>query len=98
MNDATYRRPVTAAAILGSRVAALQRTGQYCFTLNGFPYGGFHATSVKAGVFQPTWADTARCDYTIDLATILAEFLPDDVSVGSISTLPLGRSCARPAH
>lgn len=65
---------------------ALQRTGQYCFTLNGFPYGGFHAPSVKAGVFQPTWADTARCDYTIDLATILAELLPD-VSVGSISTL-----------
>jgi sugar phosphate isomerase/epimerase len=71
-------------------IGALDRAGLYCFTLNGFPYGGFHAPRVKERVFEPTWADAARLDYTIDLATILAELLPDDVAVGSISTLPLG--------
>jgi sugar phosphate isomerase/epimerase len=71
-------------------IDALVGEGLYCFTLNGFPYGGFHAPSVKERVLEPTWADTARRDYTIDLATILAEILPDDVDVGSISTVPLG--------
>ncbi|HEU0031978.1 MAG TPA: metabolite traffic protein EboE [Kofleriaceae bacterium] len=69
---------------------ALEDHGLYCFTLNGFPYGGFHAPRVKHAVFEPTWADAARVDYTIDLATILAELLPDDVATGSISTVPLG--------
>jgi sugar phosphate isomerase/epimerase len=70
--------------------AALDRAGLYCFTLNGFPYGGFHAPRVKEYVLEPTWADAARLDYTVDLAAILAELLPDDVECGSISTLPLG--------
>jgi len=71
-------------------IAALDGEGLYCFTLNGFPYGGFHAPRVKERVFQPARADHPRLDYTIDLATILAELLRDDVAVGSISTLPLG--------
>jgi sugar phosphate isomerase/epimerase len=71
-------------------VRALDRAGLYCFTLNGFPYGSFHGPRVKERVFEPTWADAARLDHTIDLATILAELLSDDVAVGSISTLPLG--------
>jgi sugar phosphate isomerase/epimerase len=69
---------------------ALDDAGLYCFTLNGFPYGGFHAPRVKERVFEPSWAQVARLDYTIDLATILAELLPDDVALGTISTLPLG--------
>jgi sugar phosphate isomerase/epimerase len=69
---------------------ALEAQGLYCFTLNGFPYGGFHAPRVKERVFEPTWAETARLDYTLDLAAILAELLPDDVLHGSISTVPLG--------
>jgi len=80
-NDSRRRRDL---------VRALEGAGLYCFTLNGFPYGGFHAPRVKERVFEPTWADVARLDYTIDLATILADLLPDDVAVGSISTLPLG--------
>jgi sugar phosphate isomerase/epimerase len=69
---------------------ALDREQLYCFTLNGFPYGGFHAPRVKEQVFLPTWADPARVDYTIDLARILTELLPDDVDRGTISTVPLG--------
>jgi len=69
--------------------AALAAEQLYCFTLNGFPYGGFHAPRVKEQVFEPSWAQPARLDYTLDLATILAELLPDDVANGSISTVPI---------
>src|SRR5262245_26697388 len=77
-------------AALRALRAALDEAGLYCFTLNGFPCGGFHAPRVKERVFEPTWAEPARADYTIELAAILAALLPDDVGYGSISTLPLG--------
>lgn len=69
---------------------ALAAEGLYVFTLNGFPFGGFHAPQVKARVFEPSWADAARVDYTLDLAELLVELMPDDVARGSISTVPLG--------
>jgi sugar phosphate isomerase/epimerase len=77
-------------AVLAALRAALDSEGLYVFTLNGFPYGGFHAPRVKERVFEPTWAEAARVEYTLDLAAILAELLPDDVACGSISTVPLG--------
>jgi sugar phosphate isomerase/epimerase len=83
------------AADAGRRRAlrqALDDAGLACFTLNGFPYGGFHAPRVKERVFVPGWDDGARVRYTIDLATILVDLLPDDVSEGTISTVPLGHA------
>ena len=71
---------------------ALDAEGLYCFTLNGFPYGGFHGPRVKELVFLPSWADGARIAYTATLASILAKLLPDDLDGGSISTVPLGPS------
>jgi sugar phosphate isomerase/epimerase len=59
-------------------------------TLNGFPYAGFHDTTVKKAVYSPDWTEQARLDYTVDLAHILAALLPADAVRGSISTLPLG--------
>src|SRR5258707_9569227 len=35
--------------------AELEADGLYCFTLNGFPYGAFHATRVKERVYLPDW-------------------------------------------
>ncbi len=84
------------ADALASLREALDEAGLYCFTLNGFPYGGFHAPRVKERVFEPSWASGARVDYTIDLAEILAALLPDDVAVGSISTVPLGPATVDP--
>jgi sugar phosphate isomerase/epimerase len=69
---------------------ALASEGLYCFTLNGFPFGGFHAPRVKEKVFLPGWDDPERLAYTKALAEILVELLPDDVAAGSISTVPLG--------
>ena len=59
-------------------------------TLNGFPYGDFHAEVVKHAVYEPHWADPRRLAYTIDLAHLLADLLPDGTTDASISTLPVG--------
>ncbi|GLR71795.1 xylose isomerase [Agaribacter marinus] len=58
-------------------------------SLNGFPYGDFHQKVVKQQVYLPTWAELSRLEYTQQLAIVLANCLPDDVSFGAISTLPI---------
>jgi len=67
----------------------LDARGLEVYTLNAFPYGGFHDDVVKHNVYRPEWTDAARLRYTIDCATVLADLLPDSASYGSISTLPL---------
>ncbi|GIJ78408.1 Xylose isomerase-like TIM barrel [Micromonospora phaseoli] len=58
-------------------------------TLNGFPYAAFQAPVVKGAVYQPDWTTAGRLGYTLDLARVLADLLPDDAERGSVSTLPL---------
>jgi len=65
----------------------LGRENLYVFTINGFPWGQFHGTAVKEDVYRPDWRTPERRDYTIRLADILAELLPEGVT-GSISTVP----------
>ncbi|WP_077800655.1 metabolite traffic protein EboE [Streptomyces sp. JHA26] len=67
----------------------LDRHGLEVVTLNGFPYEGFGAGEVKYRVYRPDWADPRRLDHTLALARILAALLPDDVTEGTVSTLPL---------
>ncbi len=69
---------------------SLRDRGLYLFTLNGFPYGGFHSASVKERVYAPDWTTPERREYTLDLANLLAECLPEGFEEGTISTLPLG--------
>lgn len=59
-------------------------------TLNGFPYGNFHQAVVKQKVYLPTWADTKRLNYSLELAKFYASLMADTCTIGSISTLPLG--------
>lgn len=66
----------------------LQEEDCYIFTMNGFPYGGFHRTVVKDAVHSPDWTTGERVDYTVRLANILAQLLPGQTE-GSISTSPL---------
>jgi hypothetical protein len=69
----------------------LSTHGMYVFTLNGFPYGGFHQERVKERVYAPDWASSERLSYTRALARVLAELLPDEPGLyGSVSTVPLG--------
>ncbi|MDF5708892.1 MAG: metabolite traffic protein EboE [Nostoc sp. S4] len=60
----------------------------YVFTLNGFPYGGFHHQVVKDQVYAPDWSKQERLNYTLNLTQILANLLPTGLD-GGISTLPL---------
>lgn len=69
--------------------AALDRAGLEVVTLNGFPYQGFGDQHVKYRVYRPDWTEDARLDHTADLARLLANLLPDDVTEGTVSTLPL---------
>jgi sugar phosphate isomerase/epimerase len=85
-----------AATLAGDRAEcarlrqALRSRGLEVVTLNGFPYRAFHAPVVKHAVYRPDWTTPERLRYTLDLAQVLAELLPDDAARGSVSTLPLG--------
>lgn len=61
---------------------------RYVFTLNGFPFGPFHGTPVKASVYRPDWTQPERLAYTRQLADLLARWVPAG-QTGSISTVPL---------
>ncbi|GAA2368894.1 xylose isomerase [Catellatospora methionotrophica] len=67
----------------------LDLRGLEVVTLNGFPYQSFQAEVVKHAVYHPDWTTPERLRYTLDLAVVLADLLPDDAVRGSISTLPL---------
>lgn len=66
----------------------LEQEGGYVFTMNGFPYGGFHHTRVKDQVHAPDWTTRDRVEYTLRLAEILSQLLPEGMD-GGISTSPL---------
>lgn len=66
----------------------LDQHGLYVFTMNGFPFGGFHGQVVKADVHRPDWTTPARLEYTQRLSQILAYLLPEGLE-GGISTSPL---------
>lgn len=78
--------------------AALDEQGLEVVTLNAFPYGGFHDPVVKHRVYRPDWSERERLDYTLDAAAVLAALLPEDVALGSISTLPLAWHSPWPAE
>jgi hypothetical protein len=68
--------------------AWLRQNGAYVFTMNGFPYGGFHHTKVKDQVHAPDWTTRERVDYTNRLFRMLAALVPEGMT-GGISTSPL---------
>ena len=56
-------------------------------TVNGFPYGPFHGTRVKAEVYRPDWRSAERLAYTTALADLMAAIAPEGEPV-SLSTVP----------
>lgn len=71
----------------------LADNGLYVFTMNGFPFGGFHHTVVKDQVHTPDWTTEARVEYTKRLFRLLSVLLPVDelgnAIPGGVSTSPL---------
>jgi len=70
--------------------SALDEAGLCCWTANAFPFGGFHADSVKAKAFSPDWSSPERLRFSIDVAKVLLDLAPPDGSQLSVSTCPLG--------
>lgn len=66
----------------------LEEKDCYVFTMNGFPYGGFHNTVVKDQVHAPDWTTVERLDYTRLLFDQLSRLIPFEME-GGISTSPL---------
>ena len=66
----------------------LEANDCYVYTMNGFPYGGFHRTIVKDQVHSPDWTTIERLEYTRLLFSQLSSLLPEGIE-GSISTSPL---------
>lgn len=84
----TAARELSAAGT-GQFSAWLGDHGCFVPTINGFPYGSFHGGRVKEQVYLPDWRSPERTGYTIALADLLADLLPEGVT-GSISTVPVG--------
>ncbi|MEV4945368.1 metabolite traffic protein EboE [Streptomyces sp. NPDC053755] len=83
------RSLTTDPASLRALRAEIDRRGLEVVTLNGFPYEGFGAEEVKYRVYQPDWTRPERLAHTTELARLLASLLPDDITDGSVSTLPI---------
>jgi hypothetical protein len=61
----------------------------YLYTVNAFVYGNFKNVRVKENVYEPDWRTEERTQYTMNVADVVAEFVPEGVSP-SIQTAPLG--------
>src|SRR3954452_24366485 len=61
----------------------------YLYTVNAFPYGPFKNQVVKEQVYEPDWRSEERTQYTMNVAEILADVVPESISP-SIQSAPLG--------
>jgi sugar phosphate isomerase/epimerase len=75
----------------------LSDAGLVPFTFNGFPYGDFHQAEVKHRVYEPTWWQRERLDYTLQLIRLIDLLLPVG-HTGSISTLPIAWGSPQPTR
>ncbi|MFM7244449.1 MAG: metabolite traffic protein EboE, partial [Planctomycetaceae bacterium] len=92
------------AAVEALRVGPLQRIRERLhemalipYTFNGFPQGDFHSAIVKHRVYQPTWWEPARAEYTRNLIQLIDQLLPLGMN-GSISTLPIAWGSPSPTE
>lgn len=60
----------------------------YVYTVNAFPFGPFKGETVKEEVYEPDWTTDARTQYTMNVASILADITGPDVEP-TIQTAPL---------
>ena len=66
--------------------AELEARGLEIVTLSGVPFAGGGGEDPEV----PDWSDPARLEYTLDLARILTDLLPEDAVRGTVTTIGLG--------
>jgi hypothetical protein len=67
----------------------LADNNMYLYTVNAFPYGPFKGQIVKEQVYEPDWRSEERTQYTMNVADVLADVVPEEISP-SIQSAPLG--------
>lgn len=77
------------AAARATFAAALRELDLPLWTLNVFPFAGFHDAVVKTAVYEPDWSHEDRLQYTRTCASVAASLVPRG-TVLPLSTLPLG--------
>lgn len=84
--------PAKLARELASDAAQLARLKRFLdehaldpFTYNAFPYGGFQTDGLKERVFEPTWWEPARREFTLDVARVASALVTDRASGRHIS-------------
>lgn len=68
--------------------AFLEAEDMYVMTVNAFPHGPFKGGMVKEQVYEPDWSTETRTTYTMAVAEVLADLVPEGVAP-SIQTAPL---------
>lgn len=71
----------------------IRQSGWSIWTANAFPFGGFHGKRVKEKAFLPDWRTAERAEFSLAVATFLAELMTPGER-GSVSTCPLGYGSA----
>lgn len=69
--------------------AWLQRHDCFVAGVNAFPFGPFHAATVKASVYRPDWRSDDRLAYTLLVARLLADLIPEGAAA-TLTTVPGG--------
>jgi hypothetical protein len=80
---------VNSAPERGKLKKFLADNDMYLYTVNAFPYGDFKGTVVKEQVYEPDWRSEERTRYTMNVADVLADVCPPEISP-SIQSAPLG--------
>ena len=66
----------------------IQDANAYVATVNAFPFGAFHGDRVKDNVYLPDWSDSARLEYSCNVAAAVAGMSVSPCTV-TVSTAPL---------
>jgi hypothetical protein len=61
----------------------------YLYTANAFVYGVFKKQVIKEDVYEPDWRTDDRVEYTMQVASLLADLAPEGIEP-SIQSAPLG--------
>ncbi len=59
-------------------------------TVDGVAWRQAAENVAKSARYQPDWTTVERLEYTLDLARVLVDLMPEDAVRGSVSTLALG--------
>lgn len=89
LNGFPFRDPSGAAAMPRSSGGADLTKGSHAQEPADAGSSHTSLSAAKRAVYRPDWTEWERLQYTLDLARVLCDLMPDDAERGSVSTLPI---------